>query len=343
MKKILIGLIVFLIGLPNLYAKAAELQVLTLENAIVRAKTYSTELAQIRRSYELNGAKLNQAVSEGSYKSWQKQYLENQYVRKQEEIQEKVIAYNIAKLFDEILLNEEKLRNMESSLKIDEANLQSAKSKFQKGIISQIALNNNILSYEMAKNNKIQLENTIHSQFTSLSEMIGKTTTHFVLQKEAIIYEPFEIIGHLDGVISSKAEQNLSVWKVVELAKIESEIDYSTLEQAGNSYVTYLQLQENVVKTQETSETTKQQFENNLKTKYTELLQLQEKYKLQEKELQLLAKQLQTKQTQYEAGYSSKNEYEKLKLTYEQAETSLLEIIVKQEYIKQVIENPYLL
>lgn len=329
--------------LSHLSLKGSELPVLTLESAITSAKTYSITLSQIRRSQTLNSAKLNQAVSEGSYKSYQKQYLENQYTDKQEEIQEKIIAYEISKLFDEILLNETKLKDIQDSLKTDQSNIETAKIKRQKGLMSQSDLDQLLLEFETAQNNKQQLKNTITSQYTTLCEMMGKRTTRFILEKEAIIYEPYEIIGSLDGVISSKAAQNLSVWKSIESAKIESEIDYSELEKSGSSYVTYLQLQESTVKAQETSESTKQQYENTLRNKYTELLQLQEKYKLQEKELESLEKQLETKDIQYRKGYISKAAYETLKFSYQQARTNLLETVVKQEYIKQVIEKPYLL
>ena len=329
--------------LSHLSLKGSELPVLTLESAITSAKTYSTTLSQIRRSQTLNSAKLNQAVSEGSYKSYQKQYLENQYTDKQEEIQEKIIAYEVSKLFDEILLNEAKLKDTQDSLRSHQSNIENAKLKHQKGLISQSELDKMLLEFETAQSNKQQFENTITSQYTTLCEMMGKRTTRFILEKEAIIYEPYEIIGSLDGVISSKAEQNLSVWKAIESAKIESEIDYSDLEKSGNSYVAYLQLQESTVKAQETSESTKQQFENTLRSKYAELLQLQEKYKLQKKELASLEKELETKGIHYYKGYISKTAYETLKFTYQQAKTNLLETIVKQEYMKQVIENPYLL
>jgi outer membrane protein TolC len=342
MKKIMGWMIAYTVSVLSITVQGSELPVLTLESAITRAKTYSTELSQIRRQQTINGAKLTEAAIEGSYKSYQKQYLENQYAEKQEETQEKVIAYDLAKLFDEILLNEEKLKNMENSLQKEKADLETARIKLQKGLISQSSFDQSSLAYETSENNKVQLQDTIYSQYTTLSEMIGKTTTQFVLQKEPIIYETFEIIGNLDGVISSKAEQNLSVWKAVESAKIDQEIDIAALEQA-NSYVSYLQLQENTVKAQETSETTKQQFENTLRSKYTELLQLQEKYKIQEKELQQLEKQLNTKEKQYALGYVSKTEYEKLKLSYEQSKTALMETIIKQNYTKQVIQNPYLL
>ncbi|MDF2614345.1 MAG: hypothetical protein K0S71_2131 [Clostridia bacterium] len=343
MKRITLWIIACTLGLSCFGVQGSELLELTLESAVSRAKTYSTELSQIVRQQEINGAKLTAAAIEGSYKTYQKQYLENQYTDKQEDVQEKVIAYDMAKLFDEILLNEAKLKNIENSLRMEQVSLETLKVKLGKGMISQTAFNSSVLSYETALNNKVQLQDTINTQYSTLCEMIGASTTKFILKKDPIMYEPFEIIGNLDGVISSKAEQNLSVWKSLESARINQEIDIEALEKAGGSYVTYLELQESVVKAQETSEAAKKQFEDSLRNKYTELLQLQEKYKIQEKELQLLERQLQTKEKQYKAGYVSKTEYEKLKLDYEEAKVSFLETIVKQQYIKEIIEAPYLL
>lgn len=343
MKKVLVGIIACTIGFSSLNVQAAEISTLTLESAIVRAKTYSKELSEIRRTQTINDAKLTEAAIEGSYKSYQKQYLENQYTEKQEQVQEKWIEYEVAKLFDEILLNESKLKDLEKALKMDQINLESNQLKLQKNIVSQQAYDQLVIDLQTSQNNKEQLKNTIHTQYTTLSEMMGKTTTYFMLQKDPIIYEPFEIAGNLDGVITSKAKQNLTVWKAIESAKINTEIDYASLEQVGNSYVAYLQLKESAVKVQDTSETTLQQFETTLRNKYTELLTLQQQYKLQEQTVELLEKQVITYEKKYELGYVSKNEYEKIQLSYDKAKTSLLEIIVKQEYIKQVIENPYLL
>jgi len=343
MKKITTWIIICTLGISSLTVQASELQPLKLESAIASAKTYSTTLSQILRQQELNGAKQTAATIEGSYKNYQKQYLNNQYTDKQEEIEKNVIAYDVTKLFDEILLNEVKLKDTENSLKMDKLSLENAKIKLKSGLISQKILDDSALAYETKENNRLESIETINSQYTELCKMMGKSTTHYTLQKDPIVYEPFEIIGNLDGVISSKAVQNLSVWKAIETAKIEEEIDYEALEKAGNSYTTYLELQETSAKAQDTSETTQQQFESTLRSKYTELLQIQEKYKIQEKGLQLLEKQLQTKEKQYEAGYVSKTAYETSKLSCEQAKTALLAIVVQQEYIKQVVENPYLL
>lgn len=343
MKKITKWIVACTLGISSFVVQGSELPVLTLESAIASVKSYSIELSQIRRQQTINGAKLTAAATVGTYKTYQKQYLENQYTDKKEEIEENVIEYDVSKLFDEILLNQAKLKDTESSLKMDKSALENAKIKLQKGIVSQTTLNDSQLAYETAENDRSELLDTINLQYAELCEMMGRSTTQFSLQKEPVIYETFEIVGDLDGVISSKAKQNLSVWKAIETAKIAEEIDYSSLESSGGSYTTYLDLKESSVQAQETSETTQQQFEDSIRSKYIELLQLQEKYKIQEKELQFLQKEFQAKEKQYKAGYVSKIKYETSKLNYEKAQTSLQEIVMNQKYIKQVLESPYLL
>ena len=309
MKKVTAVIIGCILSLYSISVSAMDISngtspVLTLESAITRAQIYSKELSEIRRKQKLNSAKLNAAASDGSYQNYQKQYLENQYADKQEKVQQEVIAYKVSKLFDEILLNKRKLQDLKDSLIISQRSIEDLKLKLQKGAISQADLDQANLDFERVQNDKSQLEDAVVYQYTLLSKMIGKTTTLFELQKEAVIYKPFEIIGNLDGVMSSKAAQNLEVWKAIELAKIESEIDYSALEKAGNSYVTYLQMQENAAKSQDISETTKEQFENTLRNKYIELVQLQNKYKLQEEELQMLENQCQKKNKQNKILYN---------------------------------------
>lgn len=346
MKKITIEIVLLLMLLiAGLSVKAEELPVLSLDSAIARAKGYSIELIQIRRQQELNGAKLTEAASGDSYKTYQKQYLERAYNEKEEEVQQLTIAYEISRLFDEILLNEEKLNNQEKKLNSEKTTLNNIKLKYEKGLISKTKYMESILAYESIENSVNQLKTTIASQYQSLCGKIGVTPSkQYKLQKEPVVYEPFEIAyNNVEGYLSAKAEQNLYVWKAIENAKINDEIDYESLEKSGNSYTAYLEQRESIAKAQDTSETTKQQFESNLRSKYTELLQLQEKYLLQLKELQQIEMQLVAKAKLYELGRISKSEYDKLKLSYDEGKTALQEIVIKQEYTKQVIQKPYLL
>lgn len=316
--------------------------VLTLEGAIALARSFDNQLGIDRASEKLAKEVREDASENGTYVSYINKDIDYQYASKKVDVREKTIVYDISKLFDDILLTEKRLEVITDSIHTQEKALRVDKLSKEVGLKTDLDLTKAELEYEKSKQLKQKLEEALELQYSILCSKIGSSTKRYQLEKPSIVYEPYEIKGNVDGVISSLASQNLEVWKTMQQAD-RYEMDWDALYMSGNNYVTYTQMKTQGTTLQHAQELTKTGYEQLLRSKYNEILALQEDYTIKQKEVEVLEKDIQKNKLYLEKGLITPLQYEQMESAYNQKKLELEEVIVKQEYTKQLLNNPYLL
>ena len=325
------------------FAKTEEKKVLTLEDAVKSTISNDIGLRQSKRMDELNKAKLEQLWYQGETgKDYQQLALNREYNQKNEKVIEESIGYQTSKLFDGIISGEKNLKFLEKNMLLQEKQIRKLELEVSKGAKSSLELEKAKLELRKSQDNKKNLEESIHNQYIQLNSNMGKDKSNlYTLEKQPATYETFTFSGTLDGFISSKASQHLSVWKAEEQIEVSSIIDVNKF--PTGSWIGYLNEKMDKPNAEDNKDSIKKGLENVFRAQYVQMMQLEEQYITKQEEIKVAQKDMKAAGIYYSKGMTSKLDYDSACLKYEKLELELEKIINEHEQIKVIMDKPYLL
>lgn len=325
------------------FAKAEAKEVLTLEEAIKRTTNNDIALRQSQRADELNKATLEQLYYQGEFgKDYQQMALNKEYNEKSQKVMTESIAYETSKLFDDIIAGEKNKALLDKNIELQEKQIRKLELEVSKGLKSPLDLEKAKLELKKNKDAQKTLTDSIANQYTQLNINMGTTKSKiYTLEKAVHVYEPFTFTGTLDGFISSKASQHLSVWKAEEQISVSSIVDVNKF--PTGSYVGYLTEKMDKPNAEDNKDSIKKQLESVFRMQYVKMMQLEEQYVTKQEEMKVAEKDMKVANLYYEKGMLSKIEYDSKCLQFDKLTLQLEEIVNEHAQISEIMDKPYLL
>lgn len=320
------------------FASEVERQVLTLDKAIQSAKSTSLQIKGNERSQELAKEKADMDKLMGGWYAYQPAHVDYQYKQKEGKAIEEEITLTVIKIFDAIMMNEEQLDNLKMSLELQAKQIQKSKIEHQKGLTSDLHLEEVNLKQEQTKQSIAKLEQNIDLQYAQLCEMIGVSNKKYDLLKPELVFEPYRDVANVNSFASSKSKDHIDLWKATEDLRVAEETpiysqDYMTV---VNGKAAREQAKDKQAMTEET-------LEKLIREKYVEVKQLESQYTMQQQELVLKEKQMQINKIYLEKGMISRLDYDMSVLEYEDALLKLEQTLNKHSYVKYELDHPHLI
>lgn len=312
-------------------------KVLTVEEAIKKAKTVSIKLDQNKRIETLRKDEADYAELLGGWNERQQKDVDRRYTQLENSVIEEQIARNVKKMFDDILYTEQNIKTLEKKIGLQEKQINKAQLEKNLGKISNFSLEQINLEYEQTKQAKLQTEQELQVKYSSLESLVGNIgVKNYVLQKEKNAFKPFELVGSLEAFADTRAETDLSLWKAKEDARVAKNPIYTY------DWMDIVQKREERASKEDKVKLTKQQLEQEIKDNYAQVKQLESKYIVDQENLKIKEKEFQISQIQLKSGMISQLEYETKLVELENSKDQIDSVINKHTYLKQLLEKPYL-
>lgn len=334
-----VALAVSLMATNPVITMAQEVQpkVLTIKQAIDKAKEESVTLAQNKRAQDLNEEKEEMAESTSDIQGMRTNNLNKVYTQKQESIIEEQIERSIKQAFDDIIYTKATISTLEKQLSVQQRQIEKYEKMQALGQIDKLSVDQVKLAYEQTNTNKVIAEKSLEAKYASLCILVGDNkTTLYTLEKEENIYSPYTLDGTIDAYAAKKASENLALWKAKEEAKIAEDpnITYDFMTRLSNNEAKHATL--------ETVKTTNENLQESIKQNYAALKKLESQYLLKVEDLKVKEKELQVSQIKFAQGMISELEKDSDIVEYEAAKEELTDLINQHTYLKELLEKPYL-
>ena len=322
------------LGSP-LYGAEAK-PVLKLEDAISSAFVYSTQMSI--NSKENNTLKEQMKFgSEATYYQYQTIYLTKAKNEQQKTMLQDKIARDVTYKYYDMLILQKEIEVLNRNIDISTKELRQSAIKNQKGQVNPITYQTQEIELMTLKTSKTSKEEELKNAQLYFKVVTGKDLMKYVLD-ENMAYEPFRIIGSVEGFINSKISIYLQYDK--ELAKLHEE----NIITEGAQPVLYT----SYIKSKNDAETVSLQLEDQQKTlkqnlinAYSSLLSLEEQIEALNLKIEIADKNLKTAKLRHQGGLISDLEYNKQLVNKEKIQLDILKLIHQYNHTKENIEKPW--
>ncbi|WP_070000279.1 hypothetical protein [Cellulosilyticum sp. I15G10I2] len=336
LKKIVaIGLTLFVLGSNFIYA-ADEKQVITREEAVKAAFTYSNHLSLNAKEKELLRERLK-ANQNNAYEIYQSIYLEKAKNENQAEVLKDQITYDITNRYNTIVSLKEELLHLDHTILLKTRELEQVRAKKEVGFVSAIQYDTIKLELEELKNSKASQIEFLSNEESYFKLITGKDLAQYTLE-DKLAFEIFRVPGNVERYIDTTITTYLKYDK--DLAQFAK--DHVLI--AGGQpifYADYLDKQYAADKNLSALEDARKAMKDMLMNNYSSLIGLEEQIGILETKLKLLQKQADIAKVQYEVGRMTALAYQKQLLGIEAVEMNLRKLITQYNQLKQVIEKPW--
>ena len=304
-----------------------ELETLTVDEAVEKAINNSSSLKNISAQIDLAEDQLDVQYSEAMADSGDSfssliSFIESQASlsnnKISEVVQEETVKHSMEESYINIVKAEREIALLKLSIEKSDYELGIAKVQLANGRLSQSEYNELEQSYNSAKTELENREDSLEAEYAALNILMGvaDTSKRYNLYVEAV-YEPFNIDMPVESYINGKVAASASVR--------QAEKDYETTQQTysmsiiSNTEIGGYKSAQNSLNSAEMSyEDTKDSVYNSLYSKYNSLVENEKSYESQLNELSLLNDTLLRVQTQYASGRATYTEL--LQACYDVAE-----------------------
>lgn len=329
-----------IVGANNLtYAQEVkEAQVLTLESAIDKAKAKSLTLRMTERDTELAKESAEMAYLQGGYYAYDAKNVNYQYTQKQQGVIKDQITLNVTNLYEDIILSEKRLENLNVSLELWEKQNLKDQIEVDKGLKSSLYMQQRALEHKQSIQSKIELEQQLELKYTQLGNMVGVTMKYYTLEEPELTYKPYRDVPSLDAFASSKAQDNVALWRATEELRVALDTPVFT-----QDYMEVITAKANREQAKDNEKLTKENLETAIRELYVQTKQVEVQYDILVDQLALKEKELKVNEVYLEKGMISKVQYEQSKLAYENAVLELNQLITKHNTLKYQLDHPHLI
>ena len=322
----------------TVYAKQIETKKLSLENAIKHAKDTSITLKKHYRTTELAKESAEMAKLTGGYYAYDPANVQYQYMQKQEEVIKDNIELTVTQVFDGILYIEAQIENLNQTILLQEKQIEKSKVQYEKGMESQLGLEETKLKHIQWNQQKEKLEKEREELYRQLCQLIGSSTQSFELEKSEIIFEPYAKVKDLESFAESKAKKHLEMWKASEDLRVAMDTPIFT-----QDYMQYISKKADREDKKDNFKMTEDQLKKHIQDTYVQLKKVELDYLLKQKDFEIKEKQHQINKVYLEKGMMSQLDYELSELQYETAKLDMQQLINDHYYLKFKLDHPHLI
>lgn len=322
----------------TLYAQTKEIKVLTLEKAIQKAQDTSVTLRMQERNTELAKENADMSKLMYGYYAYDAAKINYMHMEKQQEVMKDNIALSVTQIFDTIRMSEAQLRNLGNNIALQEKQLQKAKIQQQKGIQSELYIEESELRLQQSKQQQTKLEQDIDSLYGQLCDMLGTSKQTYILEKPEEVFTPYRDYASIEGFAASKAKEHIDLWKATEELRVAEDTPIFT-----SDYMQYITKKAERENKKDMVELTEDQLRQKIKDIYVRVKKLEADYAMKEKDLALQEKQLQVNKVYLEKGMLSQLDYDMSVLKYETGLLELEQLANEHSYLTFKLDHPHLI
>lgn len=261
---------------------------------------------------------------------------------------EKIVYNSLAELtlksqLTSLKLNEYGIALKEKQLEIAKQDLNIAKLKYELGMVSKLEYDIASSSYEKKLKDFEISKQAINIDFINLTTLMGSDG---MLNKYSVSYDiqfkPLEQIN-LIGYISTKINEDPTI-KVKEQKVKQYEFE-ADIYSSNNLNTTQSEKarQNNIDTANDNVKDARTELEKKIRTAYTEILNLEENYKLALLDLEDAKNQIEISKVRYNGGIISFADYNKSELNLASCEFAIKSIVYQHNLKVYQFYNPYLL
>lgn len=248
--------------------------------------------------------------------------------------------YSVFGYFTSIKGSESALELMKDSYKIAAQNVTNSQLKYNLGMISNTELEALRNELSQTKANMDNLELSIKTSYLGLSKLLGlSANTEYEIEYD-IEFEKFELNTTIDSYVSKSLSNNPSL-KIQEASVSTAEVNFKILPSDGPT--TYEQNKLNLKEAERSYKDAKIDLENNIRTAYNQLLQLEATRSSLEAALETAKNNYNTAVINCEIGNITQLELDQAALAVKNAENDLLTNMYNYENLVFKLENTFLL
>ncbi len=324
-----------IIGTFPIYG-ASPKPVLKLDDAVSSALMRSNQVSLNLQENDLLKEQ-QKAMREAPFVTYQTIYLTKAKNEQQAEIIKDQIAYDITNRYNNLVLLEKEVANLDASIRTNTNKLQVLAHKKKKGLISVIEYNNASIQLDMQKNSRHAKHESLKNDKNHFKVLTGKNLDEYTLD-DTLAYVPLSITGSVDSYMNNKIAQYLKYDKDIVALQADNILQEGS---APMPWAVYLGEKYKVDKNIYALENSEKNLKQALMNSYSSLLALEEQIMTVQNQLKLLENQLSMLQLQKDAGLITALDYEAQQITFNDTECILRKLINSYNSLKTSIEKPW--
>ena len=262
----------------------------------------------------------------------------------EKKVLEEKLKYEMTDAYINILNLEREIQLLETSLKIETSNLRISKEKQILGLITEQEYNNLQLAYEKNKVNLETRKKSLNSAYATLNILIGEDDT---TKKYRLLIEPkmeyLELNSDIEIYAQSRAEQSATVEQLirnVDIAKNSVKLGGAL---ASASEISNMSNENTLAQAEMNLNDTKVELKNRIVDTYNSIIQLEENFENNMKELESLKHELKIAQAKYEMNLITENTLESTKYNVANMENTLISQMYEHMQLVEKIKNANLI
>lgn len=262
----------------------------------------------------------------------------------EKKVLEEKLKYEMTDAYINILNLEREIQLLETSLKIETSNLRISKEKQILGLITEQEYNNLQLAYEKNKVNLETRKKSLNSAYATLNILIGEDDT---TKKYRLLIEPkmeyLELNSDIEIYAQSRAEQSATVEQLirnVDIAKNSVKLGGAL---ASASEISNMSNENTLAQAEMNLNDTKVELKNRIVDTYNSIIQLEENFENNMKELESLKHELKIAQAKYEMNLITENTLESTKYNVANMENTLISQMYEHMQLIEKIKNANLI
>lgn len=328
-----------------------ELPILTVDEAVKKATSYSRTLKNIDENTMLNDQSIDSAQSDLRLATEAEEGLnlavklkelnfKNSNYKATAEIEKESIKLSVISFFADVINAEKELELYNKSLEISEKELEISKTKLELGLLSQSDYDSQKISYNKELAQRDAKKVSIDNAYISLNKVMGTDLNN-----------RYNLSLDLDYNELSDANLDLSVNRAVSslqsVVEKENSLEIAKYElETHNALVgseTYESKQVKVSQASRELSDAKTSAKEQVINAYNEILTAETSYKANLAELEKMKNELEVNKVKYELGKITELEIKKAEYEIEQMESSIQSQIYKHEILVMKFNNPNLI
>lgn len=338
-KKLVKAIAIATIGIMSMNSFAAELPVLTLEQAVRSAQGADSLQQEAYRKGVLSNAQVMQDTDDVDTSTYQRSYYSKLDGEQSAKYRKDAVAYRATSLYNTITLLQKQVAFCDEKLAYQENEFKQTELKYQKGLISKI-------EYETAQS-KIEEQRTAKSKYQAQldeSKSSFKTLTNYDANyytfEEHYDVEFYHFIGNIEYSFSTTIDEMLQYQE--KLAEVSNNYIFSDMMKRGdNTAMSYYSGKASAAQAKSQVESQKDSYLAQLNSQYKTMVTLEQDIKELEVKLQDAEKNLVAQKLRYEKGLVSKMEIDKAEIGLKEQQLSLIQLKVNYNSAKDAVKKPW--
>lgn len=337
--------------------KAEDPNLLTFDEAFKKAIASSTTIGSLKLSAKQAEERRDEASDILTYtpigtgngegdssirsatSSLKQQEINRQSTKKELELEEDKVAYNLQKVYYGVLQAERALEVSELSYEQAKTDMYIIEEKQKSALASEVELKDAATKVEEANNNLQSAKQDVIDAYEQLNKQIGTSMDNRYTLEQPIEYEALED-ENPDYQVAKVLSDNITVWlaeQQIELAQLQ--LDLYTFNTGSLDNYTVKEL--DVDKKEYELADTKKQIEMNIRSIFNSIKQQESQYLTLQSNLEKAKRNQETIKTKYNFGMATTYELLQAKLNVKQLEQQLFDTKVQLNTLRTAYEKPW--